>query len=145
CRADLSCDPLTDTCVVACKRGASCQNDEQCDESADLKCIQGRCDLERSTGLPCSSSDDCQDGLLCVDNPADPGSKICGELLADGAVCNVHAECTSEFCHPDTGRCTAPLPPGSLCPTQVDAQCKDGRCVQEGLSCTLDTDCPVSK
>jgi hypothetical protein len=37
------------------------------------------------------------------------------------------------------------LPPGALCPTKLDQQCDEGRCVNEGLTCTADSDCAASK
>ena len=143
CRKDLSCDPLTDTCVVACQRGAKCTLDEQCDDTQELTCILGRCDARRATGLPCGSDDDCQDKLFCFADPLNPG-EICTEHSPLGTACQAHSQCASGFCDPTAGHCAAPVPPGTLCPSGSDAQCDQGRCVSEQLLCTTDGDCPTS-
>jgi hypothetical protein len=145
CRADLSCDPLTDTCVVACQRGAKCEDNANCDKDQDLICIQKRCDLKRIEGLPCETDVDCEKGLRCDYDKADPTKKVCSQRLPLNSPCTSHAECAGDFCDPTTGHCAAPLAAGSLCPTGINEQCFNGRCVEEGISCTADLDCPSSK
>jgi len=144
CRADLSCDPLTDTCVVACQRGAKCETNEQCDDKQELFCIQQRCDLKRIQGLPCENDSDCEESLRCEFDKADPTKKVCSQRLPVNSPCSSHTECASDFCDPNTSHCAAPLPAGALCPTKLNEQCFNGRCVAEGISCSQDTDCPSS-
>jgi|GEM_PF-1840958 len=144
CAAGLSCDPITDTCVAPCQRGAACINDEACDEDLELKCIVGRCDRPRVAGLPCAVVADCAEGLRCAVDPEDAESKICQERLGNGETCAAHDECASEFCDPALLTCAAQVPPTSACPSGVDAQCRQGSCEPELVSCVTDADCPLS-
>ena len=102
----LDCDPVTDTCVAKCERGASCATDDDCDEEQDP-------DLHRRTlrpaarrGLPCDVNDDCQEGLRCAPDPADPTERICELRLQIGEDCTVHEDCDSEFCDPSKSQCS---------------------------------------
>jgi hypothetical protein len=145
CRTDLSCDPLTDTCVVACQRGAKCEKNDDCDKDQDLFCIQSRCDFKRIEGLPCENDSDCEKTLRCDFDKADPTKKVCSQRAPLNSPCVTHEECASGFCDLTKAHCAQPLPAGALCPTGLNQQCFNGRCVAEGISCLLDTDCPSSK
>lgn len=141
CDSLLSCDPVTDTCVAACERGAQCSIDAQCDEERDLTCIMGRCDVLREEGLPCGDTDDCVDGLLCASDPEDPTRTLCTRGKAAGEPCSSHVECDTGFCDPMAGECRDKLADGELCPTGLDAQCQSGACDTSFVSCTSDDDC----
>lgn len=145
CRADLSCNPLTDTCVAACQRGAKCASDAFCDEAQKLECVTGRCDLPRAKGLPCAEDDDCEKNLICKPDPADPSENVCSSKSPLNSACVSHDDCASGFCEPILDRCEVQLPPGSLCPSNLSQQCADGRCVKEQITCFGDTDCTSSK
>ncbi len=144
CAAGLSCDPITDTCVAPCQRGASCIDDTQCDDELELKCIVGRCDLPRVGGLPCAVTTDCVEGLHCAFDPEDETRQICQERLALGETCAAHDECASEFCDLALTICAARVPPDSACPSGLDAQCDGGSCEAELVGCIGDDDCPLS-
>jgi hypothetical protein len=144
CAFGLSCDPITDTCVAPCERGAACTNDEQCDEEQELRCIVGRCDRERAVGLPCALTADCAEGLHCASDPEDDTREICQERLANGVSCLSHDECASEFCDPTLTLCAAKVDPDAACPSGLDAQCDGGSCEPELVACATDADCPIS-
>jgi hypothetical protein len=144
CSLGLSCDPITDTCVAPCQRGAACSDDTQCDEELELKCIVGRCDRPRAAGLPCAIADDCSERLRCGVDPEDDERQICQERLANGETCAMHVECASEFCDPSTLLCAAQVAPGSACPSGLDPQCARGSCEPEAVACVADDDCPLS-
>lgn len=145
CEPGLSCDPVTDTCVAPCQRGAVCSTDLECDDEQELSCIVSRCDKPRAEGLPCAESDDCVQGLLCGDDPENPGKSICQKRLEIGEPCLTHPECDSDFCDPTTGLCAAPVPPGSACPSGDDAECDGGACNSDFVSCVDDMDCPSGR
>lgn len=144
CALGLSCDPITDTCVAPCQRGAACTDDEECDEELELECIVGRCDLPRGAGLPCAVATDCQEGLHCAVDPEDDERQICQERLTLGETCSAHEQCTSEFCDPTTLFCAARVAPDAACPSGLDQQCDQGSCEPELSACATDTDCPLS-
>ena len=144
CRADLSCDPITDTCVARCQQGAQCSSDADCDDEQDLVCIVGRCDRQRGEGLVCAGDADCLDTLRCEADPSDPERNICTPLAANGEECFLHSDCNSGFCDPTLDRCAAPLSPGAICRSGEDEQCRGGRCESSYIYCTTDTDCTGS-
>lgn len=146
CEPGLSCDPISDTCVAPCQPGAACVIDEQCDEEQELSCITGRCSQPRKLGLPCGTSEDCEEGLLCGQDPQDPSRFTCQQRLAVGAICNSHLECSTDFCDPTAGVCAAQLPNGDICPTGLNQQCDMGTCVPENplTFCTGAIDCPIT-
>ena len=144
CAVGLSCDPITDTCVAPCKRGAACMDDEGCDEELELECIVGRCDLPRAAGLPCAVATDCEEGLQCAADPEDDERQICQERLANAEACTAHEQCTSEFCDPATLLCAPKVAPDAACPSGLDQQCDDGSCEPELSACASDADCPLS-
>ena len=142
CEDLLGCDPVTDSCVEACSRGASCFGDDDCDEAAGLLCILDRCDLPRTVGLPCAAVDDCETGLRCAPDEA-TGELTCLEPLADGETCSTARpqDCSSGFCNPSTSQCAPSSPPGGLCPSASHTQCDGGYCRTTFQSCTLDSQC----
>lgn len=144
CAFGLSCDPITDTCVAPCQRGAACTSDEQCDEEQELRCIVGRCDRERVVGLPCAVSADCAEGLHCAIDPEDDTREICQERLPNGDACASHDECSSEFCDPTLTMCASKAGADEACPSGLDAQCDAGSCEPELVGCATDADCPIS-
>lgn len=143
CEAGLFCDPVTDRCVSACQRGASCSIDAQCDDEQGLICILGRCDLARKLGVPCGEDADCEADLRCGPNPAAPSESVCAERLADGEVCSFlgDAECQSGYCDQDTLRCAPTVAAGGFCPSARDLECADGYCESQSIFCTDDTPC----
>jgi hypothetical protein len=130
CGENLTCDPITDTCVGACGRGASCFSDLECDEEAGLQCIVGRCDTPRIAGLPCQTSEHCAEGLRCGINPATGADLVCLEKLGDGEDCSVFAQsdCASGFCHPGTLVCSPTAAAGDVCPSFSQDECADSYC-----------------
>jgi hypothetical protein len=145
CREDLSCDPITDTCVAHCQQGAACSSDLECDQTQNLTCIGessggGRCDVPRAAGLPCDAHADCADGLHCSMDPGDT-QKVCHDGLDVGTPCVDHVECKSKFCSPTTRVCAPQVPAGNACPSGQDAECDGGYCQDGGTYCTADTDC----
>jgi hypothetical protein len=146
CTADLSCDPITSTCVARCQSGAGCFVDAECDDAQGLICILGRCGVPRAGGLPCENDDDCEDGLQCGYDIFDPTSLVCIAPKPNNATCLAHAECESDFCHPDSLRCAPQVALGSACPSGESAQCDGGACVQEEplTFCTGPADCPIT-
>ena len=143
CEVGLFCDPVTDLCVGPCQRGAGCSFDTQCDDEQGLKCIQGRCDLPRVEGLPCLSDTDCQEGLRCAQNIANPAQSICQQKLANGDFCSTFEEddCDSGFCDNNVFECAPQSDPGGLCPTARNAQCSGGFCETQFVSCTDNSQC----
>jgi hypothetical protein len=144
CEPGLSCDPITDTCVYPCERGATCTDDLECNAEDELLCIAGRCDKLRQEDQPCEEHLDCEEGLQCAVDPEDDTRTICTGLLDNGDTCFDHAECKSSYCEATEAECADPEEPGELCPSQDDAQCEGGACVTEGTSCLTDDDCPNS-
>ncbi len=145
----LTCDTLSDTCVLACHQGASCATDDDCghEDDPDLQCILGRCDRPRAEGLPCGQDDDCGPDLACNLDPNDgtESLRVCLPQLESGEPCIVHNQCLSEFCDPEERTCAARVDPDSPCPSGDSAQCRNGRCIQEPVSlCAEDADCPIS-
>jgi hypothetical protein len=140
CAETLSCDPVTDTCVAACQRGASCFSDLQCDEDAGLQCIIGRCGLPRGIGLPCNANDDCESDRCDFD--PNVSEFVCVAKLANGDACNGDdADCASGFCDTTVFECAAQVAPPGLCPSARDPQCADSYCETTTVFCTSDTEC----
>ena len=151
CDADrgLTCDTVTDTCVLACHQGAACATDDDCghEDDPDLRCILGRCDRPRGEGLPCGEDEDCGPDLTCHLDPNDATEslQVCLPRLAAGEPCTAHNQCSSEFCDPEERACAPRVDPDSPCPSGDSAQCRGGRCIEEPVSsCADDSDCPIS-
>ncbi len=163
CRSDLSCDWLTSTCVVACQDGATCSTDDDCDATAQLKCLgigvglgaesfgTGRCGVPRAAGVPCTVPSDCADTLTCAVDPTDSTRSVCQAKIATGSPCgatssslavDANEQCVSGFCDVSTGTCAPQVTPPGLCPSGDSAQCAGGTCVGAGTYCSADTDCP---
>jgi hypothetical protein len=143
CAEDLSCDPVSDTCVARCERGARCIGDGDCDDAQGLTCISGRCDSTRGDGLPCGNDDDCEDGLRCAISPMTGTDLVCQAKLVNGQSCSTFdpEDCESGFCHPSSLLCEAASAPGSLCPTALQNQCDGGYCDTTFISCSDSTPC----
>lgn len=145
CDEDLSCDPITDTCVARCARGAACFSDLDCDQEAGLQCIVGRCDSPRDVGLPCQTSEHCKEGLRCGVNPATGTDLVCLEKLENGVNCSVAVpgDCASGFCDPTTTTCAATADPGDVCPSFSHVQCAGGYCdtTPRSTPCSTDPEC----
>ncbi|MBT8493449.1 MAG: hypothetical protein KJO07_10365 [Deltaproteobacteria bacterium] len=147
CVEGLSCDPVSETCVAPCSRGASCFADGDCDEEEGLSCISGRCDVPRAIGQPCGgSNEDCQEGLRCALNPAEPAQLICQPRIGNDESCLGFSDddCESGFCNNSEQLCKPSFPPGSDCPSFDSAECAGGYCDTTPLAtnCTLDDQCP---
>lgn len=145
CEAGLSCDWLTELCVVHCQRGAACGSDKDCDSDQKLICVDGRCDLPRAQGLPCAQDADCVEGLRCGVDPMDSSLEVCVQLLPDGEGCANHTSCQSTFCDPVLHKCSPTVGASELCASHLDAQCADGRCTHEPVSCASNDDCPITQ
>jgi hypothetical protein len=151
CAEHLFCDYVTDRCVVGCQVGAPCDEiaadpeTPQCDEEQELICILGRCDQPRTEGLPCGEDADCVEGLHCSPDPNDASQTelICQPPFDFDRPCSRHAQCLSQFCHPDTLLCTGRVGPDGPCLTGDDAECRDGFCIRldPNLPCTSVADC----
>lgn len=146
CAPGLDCDPVAELCVATCRRGASCFDDNQCDTTAGLACVDNRCSPVRELGQACTSTDDCANGLRCGRDPRAPANLVCIERLPVGEPCDTFEQdqCASDFCDPATNTCTMPSPAGSLCPSGLSTQCVDSYCETSTSFCTADTDCPGS-
>ena len=149
CRADLTCDWLTSTCVAHCQDGASCSADTDCDATKNYKCLGvdststsgssvggvgssfggvGRCGLLRALGVPCTVTTDCADTLECAPDPTSATRSTCQAKAADGAPCGTtsggfvsdpHAQCKSGFCDPTLAQCAEHRRHAGLCPIGV--------------------------
>lgn len=152
CAYGLSCDPVSDTCVAPCERGAACFADIGCDAEAGLFCIGGRCDTPRAEGLPCDIDENCQEGLLCLPSAAEFGALLCTQPLAVGDDCSPaggHDDCESGFCDPgpelDVYECGPAVEPGGKCPTELHQQCDEGYCDNIATTgCTDNAQCSIS-
>jgi hypothetical protein len=148
CARWLSCDSITDSCVGPCDRGYSCSGDSDCDQDLGLECVSGRCDLLRIEGQPCSSSDDCVEGLRCGLDESGPDSMsilVCMPLSMLGEPCVRHADCVTEFCNQMEGICAETVAAGEPCPSGASEECASGNaCVRPASFCFSDTDCPGS-
>jgi hypothetical protein len=147
CASDLSCDPITNTCVARCQSGAACTTDLECDEEQGLACILGRCGVPRAEGLPCVEDDDCEADLHCGFDIFDPAALVCTGARPNNAACLAHDECASGFCPLQTLRCAPQVDVGSSCPSGDNAQCDGGACVREeplGI-CSGPADCPITQ
>ncbi len=146
CDEQLNCDPVTDTCVGLCERGASCAFDYHCDEALGLRCIAGRCDLPRDIGNLCEETADCVDGLYCGPGAVSGLEYFCWPPRANGETCPSGSAdaCESGFCNQNNLRCEAPVPTGGLCPSGQHSQCDGGYCKTEYTYCESDDDCPDS-
>jgi hypothetical protein len=145
CEPGYSCDPVTDTCVEMCERGAACTTDVQCDDEQELTCILNRCDVLRGEGLPCGDDGDCEKLLHCKTDPNDAKSKVCSKGLENDKSCTLHKDCVSGFCKPENSRCAPQLAAGAVCASGENAECKQGSCVPENIICSDDASCPNSK
>ena len=143
CEPELSCDPVTDTCVAPCDRGARCSFDQECDAELELTCIVGRCDLPRADTLPCGEDDDCEEGLRCATDPEDPTETVCQPRLDVGEDCSWHEECASGYCDPATDLCAKTAAAGAECLSGLDEECGAGICITEWTSCTTDDECTL--
>jgi hypothetical protein len=146
CDEDLWCDAVTDTCVGPCERGAWCVTDLNCDDTQGLVCVVNRCDTPRAVGAPCQEYPDCEEGLRCAPDPAEPGEWVCLERLANGEACAVGRpeDCVSGFCNPMSSQCEAASSPGELCPSASHTQCDGGYCETDYVFCTGDGECAGS-
>ncbi|MCP4646667.1 MAG: hypothetical protein GY852_02885 [bacterium] len=109
-------------------------------------------------GSPCSSNDDCNEGLICVDGICQddscgpggvcpPGFICIGDTCVDGSCgpedpCPEGFVCIGGFCFPsDEAPCGGPedeeCPPGE--------ECVDGSCEDIPSSCEDDDDCPLGQ
>ncbi len=145
CDPSLSCDPVTDRCVEACQRGASCSTVADCDQEQMLQCIDGRCDLPRGEGLPCNSDLHCTMGLRCAQSLVNPGELECQEKLPNGTPCDTGGinddDCASGYCDTTNDFCTATSAEGGLCPSGRDQQCAAGWCENTIVLCNADDQC----
>jgi hypothetical protein len=140
CAIGLSCDPVTDTCVAPCQRGATCFGDAQCDQEAGLQCVINRCDLPRAVGLPCGSDDDCETDRCGFD--PELSEFVCIDKLANGESCfGADADCTSGFCDTSVFECAAQVTPPGLCPSARDVQCGTSYCETTFVFCSSDAEC----
>jgi hypothetical protein len=139
CDVGLSCDPISDTCVAPCDRGATCEIELDCDSTEGLLCIEGRCDIPRGAGLPCETHEQCAEGLRCLQSQAEFGVYLCGEPRPNGQPCDPnlgHDDCASGYCELQedfTGECAAAIDVGDTCDGTLvvpglHAQCDDGYC-----------------
>jgi hypothetical protein len=147
CTEDLSCDPITSSCVARCQAGAACVDDVECDDAQELTCIVGRCGLPRTEGLPCIGDDDCEAGLQCGFDIFEPTALVCIPPKLNNAACVAHDECDSGFCRPETLRCSPQAMVGSACTSGDSAECDGGACVREEPLTTCDSpaDCPITQ
>jgi hypothetical protein len=109
-----------------------------------LQCIDGRCDLPRGEGLPCTNDLNCEMGLRCGQSLTAPGLS-CQQKLPNGEPCDgftiTDDDCASGFCDTVSDFCTASVSVGGLCPSARDQQCADGYCETEFIACTNDDQC----
>lgn len=103
-----------------------------------------------SDGL-CDTTDDCADGLVCVESGCDglvDGSPIKQCVFAGGGACSSNMPCTddSRECMdvPEEGMRCVKTTPG--CATRFDCvlgfSCEDGACVDRRVPCNQDEHCP---
>ena len=130
CGENLSCDPVSLTCVGGyCAPGADCN-----DTFTDLDCPEGTfcvgnmttaptCQAPGGTDAPCTKPADCQS------NACDLANGQCIDLLPDGDFCNGNTECNSGYCDVfNTQTCVATVPVGSPCLSGSSDECNDGYC-----------------
>lgn len=96
-------------------------------------CELGVCTAQLEEGDGCSSNAECLDGLFCDTRSVLP---MCTALHRVGERCTSAASCASGRCHP--GTCA-----GSTQTCFVGAEC-EGRCANDGSSCTEDVECAPS-
>lgn len=140
CDEGLSCDPVSDTCVAPCERGASCVVPLDCDAGAGLLCVDNRCEEPRGEGLPCELHEHCEEGLRCLESEAQFGVFLCSEPLPLGADClesTGDLDCESGYCgdiEPSdgigfgAGVCTESLDAGEACLSGLHEECFEGYC-----------------
>jgi hypothetical protein len=146
------CDPSAGCIHDPVPDGSACPNGNPCD--GDETCQHGSCTM----GAP----RDCDDHNLCTEDTCDPqsgcrhsslpdgtgcggglcGSAVCsgGECrLADPNLCDDQNPCTQDWCEPDTGCMSEPLPDGydcGACRMCQDTVCVDiADCEDEGCGC----------
>ncbi|MBK7861167.1 MAG: hypothetical protein IPJ65_21655 [Archangiaceae bacterium] len=98
--------------------GNDCPVDLRCD-AAPLATDGGHCTARLARGAPCSTSDDCQPGLLCRGAPSYPydgGMGTCGGFPTIGEPCDSSTSlCLTGWCDPQSKRCAPSLAPGASC------------------------------
>jgi len=87
------------TCAATGEIGAGCVASAQITGCANgLRCQAGVC-ADKPTSGPCTSNDDCKNGVAYCDGTN------CQLLLAAGATCASSDQCDSSFCEPSSGKC----------------------------------------
>ena len=87
------------TCAPTGQIGAGCVVSAQVTGCANgLRCQSGVC-ADKPTAGPCTSNDDCKDGVAFCNGTQ------CQPLGADGATCASSDRCASRFCEPSSGKC----------------------------------------
>jgi hypothetical protein len=172
CVADAECASPAFCDFSACSAGATCcagkcratvgmmgdcaDPSAVCD--AGLACIKDPslgmvCQSQVGSGQSCAGSAECTSGYVCIFN-ASTKQGTCGKLPGHGQDCappgNPRCDLFSDYCDPDTNKCTSRVAKGAACPKHVECawfewcDLTTEKCIARGLvgaSCTANDEC----
>jgi hypothetical protein len=85
----------TNTCVALGLPGATCRTDANCSPYMTCNTTSHQCEALPSLGMPCTTA--CQGASYCqLDSTT--GAGVCAAPQANGAACESHSACASDYC-----------------------------------------------